>query len=188
MPKFYYGKQLGFAYRGRPVGWRRMPLLSLLPYLTGDTIRIRLSLEPQLQGQAWQAGIIQIEPPEWRDLNDGKLRVRDSDYLFTFVDPFAGRKTWPSGVSMPPKHDFPMRERWVRTLPLKGGISFGQPCDFQCFLILQNVDDDRVEQTVPIRLADIEVVSRGPFLTQVLMWFLGILASGLVGYLLGHHS
>ncbi len=189
MPKFYHGEQLGFAYKARAVGWRRIFPLSLLPYLTGDKIELHLSLKPLFEGLEWQQGTLQIEPPElerppllreWRPMSSKKPRYRaitsisssfsssiPSDYVFPFIE----YKDWTNtGLPTPPKYEFPVNKWWSRTLPLKGGVSFGQPCNIECSLSFQNIDDDKIEETTPIRIADIEVVSRGPFLEALIRW------------------
>lgn len=61
------------------------------------------------------------------------------------------------------KYQFAINKWWSRTLPLKGEVRFGQPCNIKCSLSFQNLYDDRVEETTPIHIADIEVVSKGPF-------------------------
>ena len=83
MPKFYHGKSMGFAYKARAVGWRRMPPLSLFPYLTGDEIQIHLSIKPLFAGEEWKQGTIEIDPP---DLSTDGSQIRLSDYAFTFDD------------------------------------------------------------------------------------------------------
>jgi hypothetical protein len=175
MPKFYHGEMFGFEYRTRAVGWRRVPLLSLFPYLTGDVIWIDLCLKPMIADQQWQTGVIQIEPPDCTfakssghaTLDAEQMAIaRSSDHVFSFVEP----NEWPAGESTAPKHRFCMGKEWSRTLPLKGGGGFGQPCDVGCFLIFQNIDGDKVEQTSQIPLARIEVVSRGPFITNLALW------------------
>jgi hypothetical protein len=182
MPKFYHGRQLGFAYKARAVGWRRIPLLSFVPYLTGDIIQIHLSLKSLIKGQEWQQGILHIEPPDMskEPVWEGGTSVPLSDNPFSFAD--FGK--WPRELSTPPKYQFPVDKWWSRTLSIKGGVPFGQPCNFECSLILQNIDhrDNKVEMTVPIRIADIEIVSRGPFVTNVLMWVLGLIIAGLLGH------
>jgi len=162
MPKFYHGKQLGFSYKARAVGWRRVFPLSLLPYLTGDEICIHLSLKPIFEGQAWQQGTIGIKPPV---LSRDDHEIMVSNWVFAFVE----FREWPKELSTPPKYQFPTNKWWSRTLPLKGGGRFGQPCNIECGLSFQNFYDDNVEETAPIHIADIEVVSRGPFLTNILM-------------------
>jgi len=160
MPKFYHGEAFGFVYMARAIGWRRIFPFSLLPYLTGDIIQMSLSLKPLFEGQEWQEGILQIDPP---DLYRGEPQIVVSDSVLVFGE-------WPRELSGPPKYQFPIDKWWQRTLSLKSGVRFGQPGNFQCSLVLQNVDGDKVEQTAPIQIADIEVVSRGPFLSNLFLW------------------
>jgi len=162
MPKFYHGEQLGFAYKARATGWHRIFPLSLLPYLTGDEIYIHVSLKPLCEGQAWQQGTIGIDTPV---LYRSDSQTAMSNWVFPFVE----FREWPKEISTPPKYQFPTNKWWSRTLPLKGGGRFGQSCNIECGLSFQNFEDG-VEETAPIHIADIEVVSRGPFLTQLYMW------------------
>ena len=174
MPKFYHGKQLGFSYRARAVGWRRVFPLSLVPYLTGDKIDVHVSLKPLFEGPAWQQGTIGIHPPV--------LSRDDPDSIASlWVFPFVEFRDWPKEVSTPPKYQFLTNKWWSRTLLLGGGGRFGQPCNIECGLSFQNFDNG-VEETAPIHIADIEVVSRGPFLTNIMMWIIGLVAAFLIGY------
>jgi hypothetical protein len=150
--------------------------MSLFPYLTGDIIRTHLSLKSIVAEQEWQTGIIQIEPPDWTFAKPSEHVTSDaqhfainklSDHVFSFVEQYER----PSRESTAPKYRFSTGKKWSRTLPLKGGADFGQPCDVACSLVLQNIDNDKVEQTTPILLARIEVVSRGPFITNLMLWF-----------------
>lgn len=173
MPKFYHGRQLGFAYKARAVGWHRVPLLSFVPYLTGDIIQIHLSLKSLTQGQEWQQGILHIEPPEMskEPLWEGCPLLPSSDNFFSFME----FREWPRESSISPKYQFSVGKWWSRTLSLKGGVGFIQPCHFKCSLIMQNInyrdnDAETVETTIPMQIADIEVISRGLFITNVLMW------------------
>lgn len=162
MPKFYHGERLGLAYRVRAVGWRRIFPFSLLPYLTGDEIKIHLSVKLLYEGEKWQQGILQVEPP---DLSEDEPRIVLSNWVFEFGE-------WPIG------------KWWRGSLPLKGGVPFRQPVDVECTVVFQNFNGDKLEQTAPIPIANIEVVSRGPFLTNIFMWVGGIILSFLLGYLL----
>jgi hypothetical protein len=161
VPKFYHGEQLGFMYKARSVGWHRIPPFSLLPYLTGDKIQVHLSLKPSTEEQEWQTGIIKIEPPDLTELSlDGnRVTVPISDFVFPFVEPAQYMRELPT----PPKYQFPTNKWWSRTLPLKGGGRFGQPCNFTCSLVFQNMHNDHFEDTASIRIADIEVLSRAQF-------------------------
>lgn len=175
MPKFYHGEQFGLRYRARAVGfWRRFPFC-FLPYLTGDEIRIHLSVKPLFEGTSWQHGILQIEPPE---LSEDEPPIRLSDDVFSFAE----YSEWSSSTA--PQYHFAVNKWWSRTLSLKGGTRFHQPGDFECTLVFQNVYGGKVEQTGPAPIASIEVVSRGPFFTKVIMWVFGLLVSGLLGYLI----
>lgn len=162
MPKFYHGERLGFAYKARVVGWRRMFPFSLLPYLTGDEIKVRLSVKPLYEKEKWQQGTLAVEPP---DYSKDEPRIIVSNSVFIFGD-------WPRG------------KWWSKTLSLKGGVRFRQPSNFQCALTFQNFYEDRIESTAAIFIADIEVVSRGPFLTWAFLWgFTTIVA--IAGVILG---
>lgn len=133
MPKFYHGKQLGFAYKARAVGWRRIPICSLIPYLTGDEIKVHLSLKPLNKGQEWETGIIKIEPPDLTELSlaGKKVTVPTSDFVFPFVE----RAQYVRKLPAPPKYQFSINKWWSRTMPLKGGVRFGQPSNFVCTLV-----------------------------------------------------
>jgi hypothetical protein len=172
MPKFYHGEQLGFGYNTRAVGIRRVFPFNLFPYFNGDIIQIRLSLKSLFEQKEWQAGILQIEPPGLHKWND-KWQIRLSDYPFAFVE------YWRGGSA--PKYKFLKNKWWSRILPLKGGISFDEG-SFKVNLIFQNIDGEKVEQSPTIHLADIEVVSRGPFQSQLFMWLTGLIGAGLIGY------
>jgi hypothetical protein len=52
-------------------------------------------------------------------------------------------------------------------------VRFGQPGVFGCTLVCQNIDNDKVIQTAPIRIADIEVIVRSNFF----MWLFAIAIS-----------
>lgn len=158
MPKFYHGKALGFQYKARAIGWRRIPLLSLLPYLTSEEIQIHLSLKSLYEEQEWQQGTLQIEPPE---LSRDEPYIRLSDYVFIF-----SQSQWSDdlSISSPLKYRFPIGKWWSDTLPLR---SYYQPCNIKCSLSFQNF----VEETVPIRIAHFEVMGRDSFF----MWLFGIL-------------
>lgn len=97
VPRFYHGSQVGFTYKARLVGWRRIPPLSLLPYLTGDEIRLYLSLKPLHEGGEWQAGILQIEPP---DLSKDDPLVVISNSVFAFIE----FEKWPLSSPTPPEY------------------------------------------------------------------------------------
>ena len=167
MPKFYHHSGLlGFAYKARAVGFRRIFPLSLLPYLTGDMIQIHLSMKPLFKQNKWQTGILQIEPPEYSDkLWENGTRVVVSNNVFEV-------REWTKG------------KWWSETLSLKSGVRFSQPCNIECSLYFQNINDNKIEKTTPVRIADIEVVSRGPFLTQVCIGVFGLIGAGLIGYLI----
>ena len=168
VPKFYHGEQVGLKYKARPVGfWKRFPFF-FLPYLTGDVIWIKLSVKPLFEDVSWQDGILQIDPPVMSDepLWEGGPLIPESNYVFK-VRRYG---EWSIG------------KLWSANLPLKGGVNFHQPCNIKCTLVFQNIIDDKIEQTIPIPIADIEVVSRGPFLTQVCMWVFGLISAGLIGY------
>ena len=117
-------------------------------------------MKPLFEGEVWQQGILQIEPP---DLSKGEPRIVVSSSIFEFGE-------------------WPVSRWWAKTLSLKGGVHFGQPGDFECTLVFQNIDGNKVIQAAPIPIASIEVVLRGPFLTNVLMWITGLIGAGLVGY------
>jgi len=165
MPKFHHGEQLGFAYKARAVGWRRIPLLNLFPYLTADVIELHLCLKSLIKGQEWQQGILHIEPSVGHLSND-KFAVILDETVFPFVE--LGK--WPEGFTTAPKYQFPVGRWWARTLSIKEGMAFIQPCHFACSLTLENINhvNDKVQMqgTVPIKIAEIEVVSRATFI----MW------------------
>ena len=108
----------------------------------------------------WQQGTLQTEPP---DLSKDAPRIVVSNSIFECGE-------WPVG------------RWWAKTLFLKGGMHSGQPGDFECTLVFQNIDGNKVTQTAPIRIASIEVVSRGLFLTNIFMWIVGLIGAGVVGY------
>jgi hypothetical protein len=107
MPKFYRGEQSGLAYRARAVGWRRIPLLNLIPYLTDDRIFIRLDIKAIAEGQTWEEGVLNYEPSK--------------DYI---VWPFEYQNSSSKVLS---KCYFPANKWWSGILPLRGGTSFYQP-------------------------------------------------------------
>jgi len=167
MPKFYHGEQVGLKYRAVPVGFWRRFLFFFLPYLTGDVIWIKLSVKPLFENVSWRDGILQIDPPGMSNepLWEGGPLIRESDYFFE-VRRYG---EWSVG------------KWWSANLPLKGGVNFHQPCNIKCTLVFQNIINDKIVQTVPIPIADIEVVSRGPFITRIVMWAIGLLSAGLIG-------
>lgn len=170
MPRYYCGKSFGFEYKARGIGWRSLPLLRRFPYLTGDVIGIKLWLKPLTEGLKWEQGIISITPPDLveSELGSKKVMIPISDYAFAFEE------NYKSGF--PPVHKFPIGEWWTRTLLLKGGSSFGQPCYVQANLIFQNTSD-KLEQTSGISIAEFEVVLRDSTLLSLFFWGTGIILS-----------
>lgn len=161
MPKFYYGKACGVKYSAKAVSfWRRSPF-RLLPYLTGDIIKIHLRLKQE--SGWWSEGILHIEPPILVDvpLYNQPTTISISDYPFEIGNP----------------------PTWEATLALKGGSNFPQPCYITCYVVLQEVSGDKVKRC-SIRVADIEVVGRGSFITNCLMWIIGLIGAGVIGYLI----
>jgi hypothetical protein len=162
MPKLYHGKACGVDYSIRAVGfWRRYPFF-FAPYLTGDVVRLHLKLKYNLDW--WPQAILRIDPPDMskEPLWEGGPLVSLSDYAF----------------------EIPQIEQyksWSQTLALKNGDSFGQPCNVKCFVDLQKIDGDKVT-SCSLHVADIEIVSRGPFITNILMWVFSLIASGIIGY------
>ena len=154
MPKFYHHSgRLGFAYKARTVGFRRIFPFSLLPYLTGDIIRIHLSVRPLFEENRWQQGILKIEPADY-----DTIKLGEKTYQYATSDTLFKVKEWSIG------------RWWSETLSLKSGKHFSQPCNITCSLYFQNSNGDKIETTAPERIADIEVVSRGPFITNIVMW------------------
>lgn len=154
MPKFYHGKRNGFDFHSCGVGWRKIPPFNLLPYLTGDVIRIRISLKPLLKGQEWQTGIIEVEPPEF---SREYPQINFNDVVFSLTD------IWPEGITTAPIYKFPMCKKWSRVIALKGGLDFFQPCHIKSTLVLQNIIDNKLTRSVVGSVANIEVVSRSSF-------------------------
>jgi len=164
MPRFYSGGWCGISYKARAVGWRRMFPFSLLPYLTGDKIPLYFSVKRQTEAEWWQQGILRIEPPIMSDepfWEDGPL-VPLSDYAFEI-------------------EKIQVSQGWSTILFLKGGASFGQPCNIECYVDFQNMETSK-RTLCSVKVADIEVVSRGPFLTSFLMRIIGLIVAGLIGY------
>lgn len=163
MPKFYHDEACGVTYSARAVGfWRRFPF-RFLPYLTGDVIWIHLKLKQE--DNCYPEAILRIEPPIMSDEPgwEGGPLVPLSSYAFTFER--VGKRT---------------DAGWSGNIPLKGGISFGQPCDIECYVDLQEIKDNKVERC-SLHIADIEIVSRGPFLTNIWMWVIGLIGAGVIG-------
>ena len=154
MPKFYHHSGiLGFAYKARAVGFRRIFPFSLLPYLTGDIIRIHLFVKALFEENRWQHGILQIKPTDYIPITIGEetYQLPTSDTIFEV-------KEWSKG------------RWWSETLSLRSGERFGQPCNITCLLRFQREDDDKIVKTASVEIADIEVVSRGPFITDIVKW------------------
>ncbi len=158
MPKFYHGKgQCGIDYNARAIGWRRIPLLSFLPYVTSESILIHLSIKRLFEDTQWQQGTLRIEPTildKW----DDEWKVALSDTFFEIEQPKVGK-------------------RWSGTIPVNHGYGFFEPYHMKCIANLQN---DKNAQC-SIHIADIDVVSRGTFITGILMWVVGL----AIAYLLG---
>jgi len=154
MPKFYHSSGiLGFAYKARAVGFRRIFPFSLLPYLTGDIIQIHLSVKPLFEENRWQYGILQIKPTDYTPITIGEetYQLPTSDTIFEVEEWSKGR--W-----------------WSETLSLRSGERFGQPCNITCSLRFQREDDDKIVKTTSVEIAHIEVVSRDSFLMNIAMW------------------
>jgi len=164
MPKFYSGEECGISYEARAIGWRRIFPFSLLPYLTGNKIPLYFSMKRRIEAEWWQQGILRIEPPIMSDepLWKGGPLVPLSDYAFEIEKMQVG-------------------QRWSTILFLKGGASFAQPCNIECHVDFQNIKDGK-QTLCSVKVADIEVVSRGPFLTTILMWIISLIVAGLIGY------
>jgi hypothetical protein len=169
MPKFYCGKDNGFEYHSSGVGWRKIPLLNLFPYLTGDVIRIRISLTPLFEGMEWQTGIVEVEPPE---LSRENPQIRLSDAVFSLID----SSEWPKGASTAPMYKFSIGTRWTRVIALKSGLDFFQPCHIKCTLVLQNILGNKYTQSASMPIADIEVISRPSFYMRILTTTLAVIA------------
>jgi len=152
MPKFYHSSgRLGFAYKARAVGFRR--IFPFSPYLTGDIIQIHLSVKPLFEQNRWQYGILQIEPADY-----DTIKLGEKTYQYATSDTVFKAKEWSIG------------RWWSETLSLKSGKHFSQPCNITCFLYFQNSNGDKIETTAPERIAAIEVESRGPFITKIVGW------------------
>lgn len=170
MPKFHHGKLFGFEYKARATGWRCIPLLCLFPYFTASIIKIRLSLKPLTTEQAWESGLLSIEPPDLTEFQLGgqTVMVPVSDYAFAFKE----QKQMQGGL--PPKYKFPVGIWWVRTLSLKNGSYFDQPSNIKVNLVFQNTSD-KLEKTDPIRIADFEVVARDSTIFNIIGWGITVL-------------
>ena len=164
MPRFYSGEMCGISYKARAMGWRRIFPFSLLPYLTGNEIPLYFSVKRQFEAEWWQQGILRIEPPIMSDepLWEGGPPVPLSDYAFEIEKIQIG-------------------QGWSAVLFLKGGASFGQSCNIECYVDFQNIKDSK-RTLCSVKVADIEVVARGPFLTEILKWIIGLIIAGLIGY------
>jgi hypothetical protein len=169
MPKFYHDKRNGFDYHSCGVGWRKIPPFNLLPYLTGDVIRIRISLKPLQKGQKWQTGIIEVEPPEF---SREYPQINFSDTVFSLID----ISTWPNGTSSAPMYEFPMDTKWSRIIALKEGVDFFQPCHIKSTLVLQNIIDKKSIRSATMPIANIEVVSNPMFYMWVFTTIVAIAA------------
>jgi hypothetical protein len=164
MPKFYRGERSGLVYRVRGVGWlRRIPLLKLFPYLTGDTIAIHLAIKPVIGDQMWEKGILIIDPS--KDYLVFPFRYQDNS-TEVLSDCYFSKNKW-----------------WSKTLYLKGGTSFSQPepnITYSLILAnpkrndidplystsLGNLQNKHLYESIVIKLADIQIVERDTFL----MW------------------
>lgn len=160
MPKFYHHSGiLGFAYKARAVGFRRIFPFSLLPYLTGDIIQIHLRVKPLFEENRWQHGILQIKPTDY-----DTIKLGEKTYQYATSDTVFKVKEWSVG------------RWWSETLSLKSGKRFSQPCNIACSLYFQNSNGDKIETTAPVEIAHIEVVSRDSFLMNVVM---GVFVAGI---------
>lgn len=169
MPKFYHTKKNGFNCVARAVGWRRILPFNFFPYLTGDIIRIHISLTSLLKGQEYQTGILEVEPPE---LSRESPQIRLSDSVFSLIDFPDSTKV----KSIEPAYKFPRGTEWSRIIALKDGLDFFQPCHIKCTLVLQNIIGDKRVQSAGMPIANIEIVSRPSFYGAVITALLSIIA------------
>ena len=155
MPKFYHIKDTcGIDCKARAVGWRRIPPFSFLPYLTSESISIHLSIKRLYEDAKWKQGTLQIEPA----ILDDEWKVALSDTFFEIEQPEVGRQ-------------------WSGNILVNHGYSFFKPYYMECIVKLQN---DKNQQC-SIHIADIDVVSRGTFITDILKWVIAPIVAFLLG-------
>ena len=132
IPKFYHSRRHdGIKYNAKPAGFWRRFLFAFFPYSTGDVIKVRIEIT-RTNDEWWEQGNLCIDPAEYyEDLVLG-TRTISNDFRF-YID------------------EIRVGEKWSRTLELKGGTPFMEPCHIRCYLELENSAD--------LPIATIQIVS-----------------------------